>query len=199
MKGEQQQLELFQQDNYDAIEAVSRLMKAFGLDRNDDNFANTPERVVDMYAELLDGMRNTNNRLAELFSTSFPSTYRGIVSQFGIEAVGVCPHHLVTVRFSVDVGYIPNQDGLVVGLSKLARAVKLLAARAVMQEQLTVDIVETLNEHIEPAGVIAVVRGSHSCMQVRGVKDSSNTVTSSVSGLFESDPKTKTEFLSLQP
>jgi len=94
MKSEQQQMELPLQDNWDAADAVAKLMQALGLNRHDDNFVDTPYRVVEMYAELLDGEQNTHNRLAELFTSSFPSSYQGIVSQFGIEAVGVCPHHL---------------------------------------------------------------------------------------------------------
>lgn len=177
--------------------AVARLMDSMGLDRTDEDLMDTPRRVSAMYAELLHGHYGGMwDRVDEHLESSFESDYDGIVSITDIDAVGVCPHHLLPVRYVVQVGYIPN--GRMVGLSKIPRVVRLLAARPVLQEQFTKDIVTALGRIPQSQGTIALVRGHHSCMSIRGVKaTNSDTITSSVSGVFASDASAKSEFLSL--
>ena len=173
-------------------------MQALDLDLNDPNFADTPRRVAEMYQELFRGHHDRlQDEVKEILSSTFPSKYNGIVSITGVDAVGVCPHHLLPVYYHVDVGYIPS--GRMVGLSKIPRMVKLLAARPVLQEDFTEEITNNLRRYIKGCqGTIALVRGHHSCVSIRGVRATNcDTVTSSVQGVFATDASAKSEFLSL--
>lgn len=176
--------------------AVSDLIKALGVDPASPNFVETPVRVMRMYGDLGLDQAELEFHVSRILQTTFPSDYRGMVCIDNIDAAGMCPHHLLPVVYKVHVGYIPNES--VIGLSKIPRLVQLLANRLVLQEQLTVDIVNYLDAGLKPQGVIAVVKGSHQCMSVRGVKAiNSTTTTSSVSGVFSDDASAKSEFLDL--
>jgi GTP cyclohydrolase I len=113
-----------------------------------------------------------------------------------IEFYSQCEHHMLPIIGKVHVAYIPN--GKVVGLSKIPRVVDIFARRLQIQEQLTEQIADALNEHLKPKGVAVVVDARHMCMEMRGVqKICSTTVTSALRGLFKKEKKTKDEFLSI--
>jgi GTP cyclohydrolase I len=134
----------------------------------------------------------------EILSKTFPCDFDEMVVVTDIEATGVCPHHLMPVRYTIHVGYIPSQEGQVLGLSKIPRLVCLLAARPILQEQLTKDIADIFEDNLNPLGVMVVVSGGHSCMQCRGVRMSgSRMITSAIRGVFQDDSAAKQEFLDL--
>jgi len=180
--------------------AVYNLIKGLGINLKDpdidsifkDNFQGTPKRVARAFRELCRGLYE-RDKIEEILSTTFPCDYDEMVVVTDIEAVGVCPHHLMPVRYKIHVGYIPSKNGMVLGLSKIPRLVCLLAARPVLQEQLTKDIADIFEANLEPLGVMVVVNGVRSCIQrqVDGLR-----ITSVTRGVFE-DALAKTEFLNL--
>jgi len=163
----------------------------------DKNLKDTPDRVVRALEELCQGLYK-QDEIDEILSKTFPSDYDEMIVVTNIDAVGLCPHHLMPIRYKIHVGYIPSEDGQVLGLSKIPRLVCLLAARPILQEQLTVDIVNAFEKHLQPLGVMVVVNGGHSCMQCRGVKQaSSQMITSAVRGCFaDEEDNSRNEFLS---
>jgi len=166
--------------------------------RTDPNFKETPERVARAFAEILSGMENPKEQIDHVLSKSFPTHYGNMIFSSGIETISMCPHHLLIVKYKITIAYIPVKGIEVIGASKLARIAEILSARPVLQEQLTYDIDATLSKKIQPLGIAVIVSGQHQCMQVRGVKQSGATFeTSSMSGVFRSQPETRAEFFSL--
>lgn len=169
------------------------LKDEFGLDLSDENFKDTPKRVARAYYEMCCGI-NCDDAIDEILATSFPSTYGGMITIKDIKCYSMCPHHLLPVEYSVDVGYIPGDR--VLGLSKIPRIVKLLAKAPKLQEQFTQDVVEAFKK-IECKGAIVIVRGYHLCMGARGIEmPGCRTITSSIYGVLE-DKDTRDEFLSM--
>ena len=167
------------------------LHKELGMDIDNENFRETPERVARAYLEILSGEKNTQEQIEKILEKSFPSKYKGMVIGSDIKVYSVCPHHLLPVSYVVNVGYIPKEK--VIGASKLARLVDILAKRAVLQEDFTKDIADWLEE-IEPQGIIVQVKGQHLCMGCRGIKQpQSSIITSEIRGNFE-DSDVKNEF-----
>ncbi|MBI4220142.1 MAG: GTP cyclohydrolase I FolE, partial [Chloroflexi bacterium] len=152
----------------------------------------TPVRVARMYDELLAGyvtdpVRMLNNAL-------FTVEYDEMVVVKDIEYYSMCEHHLIPFFGRAHVGYLP--DGKVVGLSKIPRLVDIFARRLQVQERMTQQIADVLNDLVKPQGVGVVVEGIHLCAAMRGVKKpSAKMVTSAVLGRFRSDPKTREEFM----
>lgn len=188
MKFDQQRIEL----------AVYNIIQGLGLDSKDPNLKDTPARVARAYREMCRGLYE-QDRIDEILSRTFPCDFDEMVVVTDIDAVGVCPHHLMPVRYKIHVGYIPSEGGKVLGLSKIPRLVCLLAARPVLQEQLTKDIADKFEESLEPLGVMVVIRGGHSCVQCRGIKMAeSEMVTSVIKGVFtNSEKQAREEFLSI--
>lgn len=161
------------------------LRDTFGLDITDENFIDTPKRVSRAYYELCLGI-NCQEELDAILSTSFPSTYDGMIVSKNIRCYSLCPHHLLPVEYHIDIGYIPKDRAI--GISKIPRIVELLAKAPKLQEQLTSDIANAL-ERIECKGVIVQVRGKHLCMGARGIRQPDvDTLTSSIRGVFEGQP-----------
>lgn len=185
--------------NRDAVERAAReFLLALGINLNDPNFRGTPRRIASAFIDdlLIGSNTNLETQCSNLLMVQFPSDYDGIVAVEPIEAHGVCPHHFLPVSYRVQVGYIAKE--MVVGLSKIPRVIKLLAARPIMQEQFTSDIILAIEKTFACRGIIAIVRGKHSCMNIRGVKATDAYVTTStVSGLFSTDPSAKQEFLDI--
>lgn len=180
------------------LESITGIIKGLGQDLTDSNFKETPDRVLRSYYELFEGHLDLDKKLEKIFSKSFPSTYKGIIAEKNIEAASFCPHHLLPIKYSVDVGYI-SQNGKMLGLSKIIRLTRLLARRLVLQETFTQDIVDYLTKYLGADGAIAIVRGDHMCMSIRGVNaPDTTTVTSAVKGLFADPEKgARQEFLQI--
>ena len=175
--------------------AVRELLYAVGEDPERDGLRDTPARVARAYAEMFSGL---GRDAAGVLTTVFDVDHDEMVIVRGIELFSVCEHHLVPFHGEAHVGYIPNQRGQVTGLSKLARVVDLFARRPQVQERLTSQIADAIEEHLEPQGVIVVVEAEHLCMSMRGVrKPGSKTVTSAVRGLFRDCVSTRAEAMSL--
>lgn len=180
---------------YEIRDGVKHILCGLGVDLEDPNFKETPDRVARAYLELCRGLCN-REEIDDILSRTFPSTYDEMIVVTDIDAVGLCPHHLMPVRYRIHVGYIPAEDGQVLGLSKIPRLVCLMAARPVMQEQLTVEIADAFEKALGPLGVMVVVNGGHSCMQCRGIKQGdSRMITSAVRGVFRDDAAPRNEFL----
>ncbi len=164
----------------------------------DDNFTDTPKRVSKMYNELFSGIKDTDKQIQEILNSSFPANYDQMVLLKNIEVFSICPHHFLPVHYFITVGYIPSENGFVLGISKLARFVEILARRPVLQEQLTEDITRYLSTLKGNKGAGCIVKGVHYCMVMRGVKQTNaTTITSSLKGVFFSKPEARQEFLEL--
>lgn len=179
-----------------AIEAaVRQILVAVGEDPDRDGLQATPSRVARAYAELFAGLRVDP---AHVLKTSFEADHDEFVLVRDIQVFSICEHHLLPFRGVAHVGYLPSEDGKITGLSKLARLVEVFARRPQVQERLTSQVADLLEEQLKARGVIVVLECEHMCMEMRGIrKAGSRTVTSAVRGLLKTDPKTRAEALSL--
>jgi GTP cyclohydrolase I len=143
---------------------------------------NTPHRYANALLELTEGMRDKQKKLDEIFSSTFPSTSHELVVVKDIRAEGLCPHHLLPVIYHIHFAYIPK--GKVIGLSKIPRFITLLAHQLQLQEDFTQEISDTFMSRMEPDGCMVLVKGTHSCVLLRGVKQSAEVITSAVRGAF---------------
>lgn len=173
-------------------DAVEKLLAAFGEDVGRQGLERTPERVARMYDELLAGYRV--DPYALLNNAIFDVDYDDMVIVRDIEFYSMCEHHLLPFLGKAHVAYIPT--GKVIGLSKIPRIVDLFARRLQVQERMTNQISEFLDAAINPLGVAVVLEGLHLCSKIRGVKKSeSRMVTSSMTGVFRTNQKTRQEFM----
>lgn len=170
------------------------MLLAIGEDPDRDGLAETPARVARMYEEVFRGLRQ---RPEDVLTTTFDLGHDELVLVRDIECYSTCEHHLVPFFGLAHIGYIPNSDGKITGLSKFARLVDVFAKRPQVQERLTMQIAEAVMEVLQPAGAIVVVECEHLCMSMRGVrKPGSKTVTSAVRGQLR-DPATRAEAMAL--
>jgi GTP cyclohydrolase IA len=175
--------------------AVRELLVAIGEDPDRDGLKATPARVARAYAEVFAGLHVNPD---DVLQTTFDENHDELVLVKDIPLYSTCEHHLVPWHGSAAVGYIPGDDGRITGLSKLARVVDLYARRPQVQERLTSQVADAVMRRLEPKGVIVVVQAEHLCMAMRGVrKPGALTITSAVRGIFQSDPRTRAEALSL--
>jgi GTP cyclohydrolase I len=175
--------------------AVRELLLAIGEDPDRDGLRATPDRVARMYAEVFAGLGTDP---CEVLSAVFDANYDEMVLVRDIRVASMCEHHLVPWIGVAHVGYIPNLEGRITGLSKLARLVDVYARRPQVQERLTTQVADALEACLEPRGVIVVVEAEHLCMTIRGVRQpGTRTVTSAVRGLFRDNVSTRTEAMSL--
>ncbi|MED0677128.1 MULTISPECIES: GTP cyclohydrolase I FolE [Aneurinibacillus] len=160
------------------------IISLIGEDPEREGLQETPKRIAKMYREIFSGLHEDP---AEVLGKTFPAEgTNDIVIVQDIPFYSVCEHHFVPFFGKVHIGYIPN--GRIVGLSKFARLVEILARRPQVQERITNQIVDTLEKVIEPVGAIAVVEAEHLCMSMRGVKKpGSKTRTIARRGIFEKD------------
>ena len=172
-------------------------LKQMGFQIDRPNFKDTPKRFARAYFEIFEGVVNTEKEIGNILSTTFPANGDDtMVIAKDIVCFSMCPHHLLPVEYHVCVGYIPNKDGQVLGISKLVRLVELLSKSPKLQETFTNDIVKHLTD-IGVYGAVALVEGQHMCMRMRGVKSTPSTITTTaVSGIFADDRSSKNEFLS---
>ena len=172
--------------------AVVMMLKAIGEDPTREGLRDTPRRIAEMYRELFAGLQRDP---AEVLQVSFDEGHSEMVIVKDIPFYTVCEHHFLPFYGVAHVGYIPR--GRVVGISKLARAVEILARRPQVQERLTSQVADTVMTTLEPNGVGVVLEGSHLCMQMRGVKKpGSKVVTSAMRGVFK-NVATRAEFMAL--
>ena len=173
---------------------VAALLKELGEEPGRDGLQRTPARVARAYRFLTEGY---DQDPAEILNRAlFEVSYDEMVIIKGIDFYSMCEHHLLPFFGRSHVAYVP--DGRVVGLSKIARLVEMYSRRLQVQERLTTQIAQTIAEVLRPKGVGVVVEATHLCMKMRGVEQqNASTVTSSMLGEFESDPKTRAEFVEL--
>ena len=170
--------------------AAADLLVALGVDLEDAQLSETPRRMAAAYAELLTPTR--------FHPTTFPNEHRydELVLVRSIPFHSLCMHHLLPFHGVAHVGYLPAER--IVGLSKLARVVDLFARNLQVQERLTTQIADWIEDELAPKGVGVVLEAEHSCMSLRGVqKTGATTVTSALHGLVRDDPRTRQEFLAL--
>jgi GTP cyclohydrolase I len=182
-------------DEAEIKKAVTSIIKAIGDDPNREGLLDTPQRVAEMYTELFMGL--TLDPREEL-AVGFEEGHREMVILRDIPFYSMCEHHLLPFYGVAHVGYIPNTDGRIVGASKLARVVEIVARRPQLQERMTSQIADAIADGIKPEGVAVVIQAEHLCMIMRGIKKPGSTiVTSVVRGIFRSKSKTRAEFFSL--
>jgi len=175
-------------------ELLRELLIRLGEDPERDGLLRTPERMKKALEYLTKGYQQ--DPAAALQGALFEVSYDEMVIVKDIEMFSLCEHHLLPFFGKVHVAYIPN--GKVLGLSKIPRLVDIFARRLQVQERLTVQIAETIQEAIQPQGVGVVIEARHLCVMMRGVeKQHSSAVTSHMLGSFRSSDKTREEFLSL--
>jgi GTP cyclohydrolase I len=171
--------------------AVKEILEAIGEDPERDGLQRTPERVARMYEEIFGGLHENP---CDHLTTTFEAEHDEMVMVKDIPLYSACEHHLIPFIGSAHVAYIPNDDGRITGLSKLARVVDGFARRPQVQERLTVQIAEALESALQPRGVMVVIEAEHLCMSMRGVKKAGAvTVTSAVRGLFRDSVATRQE------
>jgi GTP cyclohydrolase I len=175
--------------------AVHEILVAIGEDPSRDGLIATPARVARAMAEQFAGL---HQRPEDVLTTVFDADHDEMIIVKDIEIYSTCEHHLVPFHGVAHVGYIPNVKGEITGLSKIARLVDLFAKRPQVQERLTAQIADAIQEILEPRGVIVVVECEHLCMSMRGVrKPGARTVTSAVRGAFRDSDRTRAEALGL--
>jgi len=178
-----------------AEKAVRELLLAVGEDPDREGLVQTPARVARAYAEIFAGLFVDPD---EVLQTTFDEHHDELVLVKDIPIYSTCEHHLVPWHGRAAVGYIPNENGRITGLSKLARVVDLYARRPQVQERLTSQVADAVMGRLQPRGVIVVVEAEHLCMAMRGIrKPGALTMTSAVRGIFKSDPRSRAEALNL--
>ena len=175
--------------------AVTSMLEAIGEDPSRDGLVDTPKRVAKMYTELFAGL---NVDPKDELKVGYELGHREMVVAKDIPFYSMCEHHLLPFYGTAHIGYIPNADGRVVGLSKLARVVEIVSSRPQIQERMTTLIADAIMDAMNPSGVAVVVQAEHMCMMMRGVKKpGSNIITSAVRGAFLKRPEVRAEFFSL--
>ncbi|MDR1681152.1 MAG: GTP cyclohydrolase I FolE [Prevotellaceae bacterium] len=190
-----EKIEQFDADTVEALkEQYKTILPLLGEDADREGLLKTPERVAKSMLFLTQGYRQ--NPIEIINSAKFKEEYRQIVLVKDIELYSLCEHHMLPFFGKAHVAYIPN--GYITGLSKIARVVDAFARRLQVQERLTVQIRDCIQEALNPMGVAVVIEAAHMCMQIRGVqKQNSITTTSAFTGSFMKDLRTREEFLHL--
>jgi GTP cyclohydrolase I len=184
--------------NAEAISEISgyyyKILKLLGEDPDREGLLKTPERVAKALSFLTRGYSSDPEEI--LRSAIFKEEYRQMVIVKDIDIYSMCEHHMLPFHGKAHVAYIP--DGYITGLSKIARVVETYAARLQVQERLTTQIRNCIQENLKPLGVAVVIEAQHMCMQIRGVqKQNSVTTTSAFTGCFLSNLNTREEFMQL--
>ncbi|NRA97349.1 MAG: GTP cyclohydrolase I FolE [Planctomycetes bacterium] len=182
-------------NNRDDLAAlVKQQLTHLGEDPSREGLVRTPERVAKSFEFLTSGYRTDVQSLIN--GAIFEEDCSEMVLVRDIEIYSLCEHHMLPFFGRAHVAYIPN--GRIIGLSKIPRIVDAFARRLQVQERLTQQVAEALNDALEPRGVAVVIEARHLCMMMRGVeKQNSSATTSAMLGIFREDPKTRTEFLEL--
>lgn len=170
-------------------EGVKLILEAIGEDPNREGLIETPDRIARMYEEIFSGLGQTAK---EHLSKTFTVDNNDLVIEKDITFYSMCEHHLVPFYGKAHIAYIPN--GKVAGLSKLARTVEVYAKKPQLQEQLTAEIADAIQEYLGAQGVMVVIEAEHMCMTMRGVKKpGTKTVTTTYRGKFVEDKELRNE------
>lgn len=181
-------------DKRKIMKAVTMILEAVGEDPKRKDLLATPRRVAEMYEEIFSGI---NRNPAKELEVVLDQKHDEIVLLKGIPLYSVCEHHLLPFLGKAHIAYIPK-EGRVTGLSKLGRAIDILAKRPQVQERLTTQIAEVIMKVLRPRGCMVVLEAEHLCLSMRGLnKPGISTVTSAVRGVFRENEKTRSEALSL--
>ena len=173
---------------------VREILRLLGEDPEREGLIKTPERVAKALQFTTKGYQEDGKKIIQ--QAIFEEKYQQMVLVRDIELYSTCEHHMMPFIGKCHVAYIPN--GKITGLSKIARVVETYARRLQVQERLTVQIRDCIQEALQPLGVAVVIEANHTCMQVRGVqKSNAITTTSAFSGIFLSSARTRNEFLNL--
>ncbi len=181
-------------DNERIENAVREILLAIGEDPDRDGLKETPRRVAQMYEEIFAGLSDDPKQYVKIFSESESDE---VVIVRDIPLYSMCEHHLLPFSGKAHIAYIPS-DGKIIGLSKTARIVSSFAKRPQVQERLTSQIADFLNDELQPKGVAVLIEAEHLCMSMRGIKAAgAKTKTSALRGVIRKDPRTRAEVLSL--
>ena len=173
--------------------AVREIIEAIGEEPGRDGLIETPERIGRMYAELFSGIHQDP---LEVLRRGFQEDHKEMVILKDIPFYSLCEHHFLPFHGAAHVGYVP--EGRIIGVSKLARVVDILARRPQMQERLTSQVADAIMEGLRPDGVAVVIEAEHLCMTMRGVqKPGARMITSAIRGGFRRRGVTRAEFMSL--
>ncbi len=175
--------------------AVKELLEAIGENPSRQGLKDTPRRVAEMYVELFAGF----GKDAKLdLGVDFELGHREMVVVKDIPFYSMCEHHLLPFYGVAHVGYIPNKEGRIVGISKLARVVETVARRPQVQERMTTEIADIIYNGLRATGAGVVIQAEHMCMIMRGIKKpGSNVITSALRGTFKSQAVSRAEFFSI--
>jgi GTP cyclohydrolase IA len=178
--------------DHDKIEQGVRLiLEGVGEDVARGGLKDTPSRVARMYEEILAGI---GRDVTQIVTVVDGADFDEMIMVRDISLTSLCEHHMVPFNGRAHVAYVPNKSGQITGLSKIARVVDVLAKRLQVQERLTTQIAETIEQALDPRGVFVVIEAEHLCMTMRGIKKpGAVTVTSAVRGLFRTDARTRQE------
>jgi len=180
-------------DHERAERAVRELLEAIGEDPTREGLLDTPGRVARMWVEVLDG---TNNDPDHHLSRTFEIEHDEMVLVRDIPFTSVCEHHMLPFTGTAHIAYLPGTTGRFTGLSKLARLVEGYARRLQVQERLTSQLADAMQNMLDPVGVLIVVEAEHSCMSIRGVrKPGAKTVTTAVRGIYRTDGAARAEVM----
>ncbi len=183
-----------QNENDPLMPLVETMLKELGEDPGRDGLQRTPLRVAEAMRFFTSGY--DQDPVAILNNALFDVTYDEMVMVKDIDFYSLCEHHMIPFFGRIHVGYVPN--GKVVGLSKIPRLVEMLSRRLQVQERLTTQVAETIEEVLEPKGVAVIAEAIHLCMMMRGIQQqNASAITSSMRGAFKSDSKTRSEFMDL--
>ena len=175
-------------------QATTMILEAIGENPEREGLLDTPKRVAKMYAEVFSGLQEDPR---DYFNTVFHEQHDEMVLVKDIPFYSMCEHHLVPFFGVAHIAYIPR-DGIVAGLSKLARAVETTAKRPQLQERITTTVANAMMEMLNPLGVYVIIEAEHMCMTMRGVKKpGSKTITTAARGIYEHDDVKRSEILSL--
>ncbi|HGA0630976.1 TPA: GTP cyclohydrolase I FolE [Streptococcus agalactiae] len=174
--------------------AIYQFLEALGENPDREGLKDTPKRVAKMYIEMFSGL---NQDSKEQFTAVFSENHEEVVIVKDIPFYSMCEHHLVPFYGKAHIAYLPN-DGRVTGLSKLARAVEVASKRPQLQERLTAQVAQALEDALAPKGIFVMIEAEHMCMTMRGIKKpGSKTITTVARGLYKDDRYERQEILSL--
>lgn len=167
-----------------------------GLNLEEENFIDTPKRFAEAYETMCRFYtKEAQEELKKLLNVVFKTNYKGMIIQQPIRIYSLCSHHLLPVTYDIVFGYIVNEKSL--GFSKSVKALEIMAARPVSQEDFTQEAADLFQQALNPLGLMIVVKGEHSCMKIRSAKTNAINITSVIKGEFEKNESVKNEFLNL--